>query len=188
MHIPTHLFSGWCAANLPPEGRLGPRERFFCVLAATLPDVDGVGIFYDERLYFDYHHVIGHNVFFGAGVAALLAAMARPPEGGWHRGRLFALFFALFHLHLLMDAFGSGPDWPTYYLWPLSPAAWSNPWGWTFDDPRNYLAALLLIVWTIRIYRVRRRGPLEYPWPWADGIFVRLFPPGTKTARDAARH
>ncbi len=60
MHIPTHLLSGWLVGNAL---KLTPRERFFCMLAATLPDGDGIGIVISEELYSNLHHKLGHNVF-----------------------------------------------------------------------------------------------------------------------------
>ena len=92
MHIPTHILSGWCVANLLP---LGPRERAVCVVAAAIPDLDGLGLlavpFAGSHFYERYHHVLGHNLTF-----AVIACLA---------------YFALFHLHLLMDYYGSGPGW-----------------------------------------------------------------------------
>ena len=40
MHVQTHILSGWLAGNLVPA--FGPRERFFCMLAASLSDLDGL--------------------------------------------------------------------------------------------------------------------------------------------------
>lgn len=181
MHIPTHIFSGWCVANAPPLTSLSARERFFCVVAAVAPDIDGIAVIWSEMAYFRWHHVLAHNIFFGALLAGVLTWLSRPFRGG-ARWPLFLPYLGLFHLHLLLDAFGSGPDWPTYYLWPLSEAAWGNPHGWAFDSWQNYGTAFLLIALTIHIYRTRRRGPLEYIFPYADNLFVRLFNPGGKSA------
>ena len=49
MHIPTHILSGWCTGNLFD---FKPRERLFCMIAATAADLDGLGMIYsmDGRL------------------------------------------------------------------------------------------------------------------------------------------
>src|SRR5204863_8687311 len=110
MHVQTHLMSGWCVGNLLS---LGPRERLFCIIAATASDIDGVGRVLGEKLYWDYHHVVGHNVAFAVVLAATLAAFSK------RRVPTFAACLALVHLHLLMDYFGSGPGWGIPYFWPF---------------------------------------------------------------------
>src|SRR5438045_101828 len=103
--------SGWCVASL---FRLTPRERLFCMAAASLADVDGLSIVFGREAYWDYHHVLGHNVVFAVLVALILTAFST------HRPMAFALYVALAHLHLVLDYFGAGPNWRIYYLWPLS--------------------------------------------------------------------
>ena len=73
MHIPTHILSGWVVANLLPIGR---RERLFCMIAATIPDIDGLGIIVSEHWYTQFHHILGHNLLFGLIVSSVLAIMA----------------------------------------------------------------------------------------------------------------
>jgi hypothetical protein len=107
MHIPTHILSGWCVANCVP---LTPRERLFCMIAASIPDIDGCGIVAGQEWYWRFHHYLGHNIFFGLFVAGLLA-LASP-----NRWLAFAAYLFVFHLHLMMDFFGSGPGWRIYPL------------------------------------------------------------------------
>jgi hypothetical protein len=111
MQIHTHLLSGWCIADL---FSLTPRERFLAMAAAGAADLDGLGIIFGIQSYVDFHHVIGHNIFFGALLGGMLCVFSA------HRLKALLLYFALFHLHLLMDYFGSGPGWGIYYWWPLS--------------------------------------------------------------------
>ena len=142
MHVQTHILSGWCAANVPS---LTPRERGFAMLAATLADLDGLGIVFGEEFYFRYHHKLGHNLAFGLLLATLLTAFSR------NRRKSFFLYIALFHLHLLLDYFGSGPGWPIYYLWPFSQRTLVNPNAWEFNSWQNRVAALAFLIWTIAI-------------------------------------
>lgn len=176
MHIPTHMLSGWCAANLPRLAWMGPKQRFCAILAAIAPDIDGIGWFWSHEAYERYHHILAHNIFFGVLSSAAFAVWARIPGTG--RGwSLFGVYLALFHLHLLMDAFGSGPGWPITYGWPLDRHEYLNPWAWPFDGWQNYLAAALMFACTGRIYRRRRRGPLEYAWPYGDRAFLHVLSP-----------
>jgi hypothetical protein len=107
VHIPTHILSGWCVANLLP---LGPRERLFCMVAAAIPDLDGLGLlaapFAGPHFYERYHHVLGHNLTFAVVSAGVLTAFST--GAWWRRAVAFAAYFALFHLHLLMDYYGRG--------------------------------------------------------------------------------
>ncbi|MDD5699475.1 MAG: hypothetical protein PHH77_12750 [Victivallaceae bacterium] len=36
--------------------RINTRERFFCMIAAGIPDIDGFGILVSQKIYHDYHH------------------------------------------------------------------------------------------------------------------------------------
>jgi|ERR1051326_6356312 hypothetical protein len=102
MHIQTHVMSGWCFGNLL---NLTPRERLFCMLAASLPDLDGLGILTGQEAYWEYHHVVGHNLPAALLVAGILTFFST------NRRKVFWVYLGLFHLHLVLDYFGSGPGW-----------------------------------------------------------------------------
>lgn len=159
MHVPTHILSGWCVSNLLP---LTPRERVLCMVAAAAADVDGLGIVVSQELYWDFHHKLGHGIAFGLLLASILAALSTR-----HLLALVA-YLACFHLHLVLDSFGSGPDWPIHYLWPISDAAWLNPHAWHLSSWQNTTAAALLLAWTGWIAFRRRRTPLEVLMPSLD--------------------
>jgi hypothetical protein len=158
LHVPTHILSGWCVANLL---RLRPRERLGCMIAASAADVDGLGIVFGERYYHAYHHILGHNLFFALILAAVLCAFSRPRI-------TFGIYLALSHLHLLMDYFGSGPLWDIYYLWPISRFHLRCDAAWEFFSWQNISAAGVLLVWTVAIARYQRRTPLEIMMPNLD--------------------
>lgn len=152
MHIPTHLLSGWCIANLFP---LGPRERLFAMAAATLPDLDGITYIAGEEWYWRTHHILAHNLPFGVLLSGVLTLFSR------HRLIAFPLYLALFHLHLVMDYFGSGEGWTMAYFWPFSQHEFGSALAWPLMSWQNYLAFVLLLLWTVLIARTRRRTPLE---------------------------
>ena len=103
MHIQTHILSGWCIANCFP---CTPRQRLFAMVAASAADIDGVVIVFGREAYWTYHHTFGHNVFTVLLLSGVFAAFTPGRRIG-----SFLLFLGLFHLHLLMDYYGSGPDW-----------------------------------------------------------------------------
>src|SRR5207302_7065303 len=82
-------------------------------------------------------------------------------------------YLALFHLHLVMDYFGSGPGWGIYYLWPFSSwAADNRRVAWEFYSWQNITLAAVLVVWTIFIAVRRGRTPLEALMPRLDRQLV----------------
>lgn len=144
------------------------------MVAAGAADLDGIGILFGQEAYWDYHHKLGHNAAFGVLLCALLTKVARG------RARVFLAYLALFHLHLVMDFFGSGPGWPIAYLWPFSARVLDNRrWSWAFYSWQNIGTAGLLIGWTIAIAVRAGRTPLEIPMPALDRQLVdrlrRLF-------------
>jgi hypothetical protein len=163
VHLPTHILSGWCAANLL---KLTPRQRGFCILAATLPDLDGLSILAGWDAFYTWHHHLTHGLPFAILLAGILTAFSTRPVLS------FLLYLALVHLHLLMDSFGSGIGWTITYLWPFSDMQLDNPWSWEFSTWRNQLAGLLFIAWTVGIAVIRRRTPLEVPMPNLDRQLV----------------
>lgn len=166
MQLPTHVFSGWVVASLIP--RLTPRERALAMVAATAPDLDGLAIVAGRDAFETYHHVVGHNLFFGLLIAAAITSWST------HRRIMGPLALGLFHLHLVMDSFGSGRDWGISYLWPVVPREWVNPWRWDFVSWQNILAAYGLLLVTVFIAMRQGRTPLETVTPSLDRQLVAL--------------
>jgi len=138
------------------------------MFAATAPDLDGLAIVAGRDAFETYHHVVGHNLFFGVMVAAVLAAWST------HKGTMAPLALGLFHLHLVMDSFGSGCDWGISYLWPLVRREWVNPWRWEFFSWQNLVAPYGLVLVTIVIAVRQGRTPLETFAPSLDRQLVGL--------------
>jgi len=166
VHLPTHVLSGWVVASAIPE--LTPRERLLAMAAATAPDLDGLAIVLGRDAFETYHHVIGHNLFFGVLVTLLVARWSS------HKRTMTLLAFGLFHLHLVMDSFGSGCDWGISYLWPLVRSEWVNPWRWEFFSWQNLVAAYGLLLVTFVIAARQGQTPLEAIAPSLDRQLVGL--------------
>ena len=171
--------SGWCAGNLLP---ITARERLFCMIAATIPDIDGLGIIVSEHWYTQFHHILGHNLLFGLIVSTVLAIFST------HKMLGFVAYCGLFHLHLLMDYWGSGRDWGICYFWPFQSGPgswWMNPYGWNFFSWQNITAAFVVLLWTVWIGYRKRRTPLELLMPSLDRQLVGLGNGTTKTTAPA---
>ena len=166
--------SGWCIANV---FTLNARERTFCMAAATLADLDGLSRLLGQEAYWDYHHVVCHNLPFAALVSIALAAFSV------HRIKGFVIYLALAHLHLVLDYYGSGPGWPIHYGWPIAGWTWVNPNGWEFSSWQNRVVAAVFVLWVVTIAVVQGRTPVELLTPDLDRrIVARLrrlvgFPP-----------
>jgi hypothetical protein len=165
MHIQTHILSGWCVANVLP---LSPRERGLAMIAASAADLDGLGIAGGQEMYWRFHHVFGHNLFFALVISAALTIVPQ------HRTRAFVLYLALAHLHLFLDFLGSGPGWTIPYLWPTHHWVWKNPHVWALYSWQNICFFAAFLVWTIIITIRRGRTPLEAIMPNLDRQLVAL--------------
>src|SRR5215213_9343611 len=139
MHVPTHIMSGWCVGSL---FRLTARERVLCMAAASAADLDGISYLFGQEAYWDYHHVLCHNLPFALLLAAALALLST------RRLKGFVLCLGLAHLHLVLDYFGSGPGWPIAYGWPLTDRwNWKGSDAWEFSSWQNRVTALGFLLW-----------------------------------------
>jgi len=165
MHVPTHLLSGWCIGSL---FRISARERLMCMVAASVPDLDGLSWAFGEEAYMTYHHKVCHNLAFGILSCTVLWIFSG------RRFRALALYLALFHLHLVMDFFGSGPGWGIFYFWPFSQWSADNwNYSWEFNSWQNKAAAWAFLTWTIEIAIARGNTPVELLTPDLDRKMVQ---------------
>ena len=155
--------SGWCLGNY---ANLTPRERFCCILAASLADLDGLGLLVGQEAYWDYHHKLCHNLLFGLFLSVGLMLFSG------RRWRSFFIYLGLFHLHLVMDYYGSGAGWVVYYLWPFSDWYVESSHGWEFYSWQNITACFLFVGWVLWIAIRDGRTPLEIIMPSLDRQLV----------------
>lgn len=146
--------------------------------AASIADLDGLTRLGGEESYWRWHHTLGHNLPFGIIVSASFAALSR------NKLAAFLLYLALFHLHLILDFFGSGPGWHIHYLWPMqylwgrAQWIWTNPRAWEFYSWQNIVTFLALLGWTIVVAIRQRRTPLEVLMPSLDRQLIAWLPRG----------
>ena len=175
----THLLVGWLVA-LAPRG-LERRERALIALAGVAPDLDGLGLpveILTEHTatpllwYWEYHHVLLHNVLGAALMTGVALALARR-----RRALVAALSCLSFHLHLLGDLAGSrGPDgypWPIPYLRPFSDA-WQLTWSgqWELDAWPNIALTLACLGAAAALAVKRGVSPVEIVSPRGDSRVV----------------
>jgi hypothetical protein len=138
------------------------------MIAASVPDLDGLGILFGQEAYWNYHHKLGHNLLAGLLISAVLAGFSR------NRLKPFVVYLALFHLHLVLDYFGSGPGWEIYYLWPFSNWSMENPNAWPFYSWQNISIGFAFLAWVLVIAIRAGRMPLEWIMPSLDRQLVTL--------------
>jgi membrane-bound metal-dependent hydrolase YbcI (DUF457 family) len=168
LHFFTHVGIGWIVAALGP----GPRkDRWLIVLAAVVPDLDGVGILWSEHAYHVTHRVVGHSVLFGL---ALIAAVAMLAD---RRSITAALAGLSFVLHVLLDLAGTGGP-PISYLWPLSAQGLTYDRHWVLRSWPNVVVMALTLLGVIATawWRARRRSSPTAGTP-AAGLRARSRPP-----------
>lgn len=154
----AHLLLSWVSTVELIENR---RERTLITVSGIAPDLDGAGVILDKitgttNYYFEYHHVLGHNIF----VALLLSVVVFVFSV---QQRLLAgiCTFGVVHLHILCDLVGSkGPDgfdWPIYYLYPVSGTFKLNWSGqWELNAWQNIAVAAIAILACVFYAHTRR--------------------------------
>jgi len=163
----THALAGWCFGNLL---RLTPRERAWCIGISLLPDLDGLSLLGGVSAYQTYHHVLTHNLTFCALAVSVIAVANRCSL------RATTMLVALFHLHLLMDFFGSGPGWGLSYLWPWNGRSFSTLLAWQFGGWQNWLTFAVFTTWIVFIALRYRRTPCEYIAPRFERFLLGKLP------------
>lgn len=163
MQLLTHALAGWCVGNLVAASA---NQRLGCVAISCAPDVDALSLLAGTGAYLRFHHVLAHNLLFGTVASAVLA---RFTQGGL---KLFCSYLLLFHLHLLMDLFGSGQTWEIAYLWPLSSRYYAISQAWDFQSWQNLIMLTAFLVWTVWIGARFRRTPLEVVAPRLNALLV----------------
>lgn len=136
------------------------------MMAAVLPDIDGVGIIAGMEYYSRFHQKLGHNLPFVMTVALLVALMSSS------RWKVFWLCLLAGHLHLLMDLLGSGLGWGFNYLNPIGYYRLTALGWWELASWQNALADAFLLSMTLLIMIRKRRFLFEYPFPRLDQRIV----------------
>jgi hypothetical protein len=148
------------------------------MLAAAAPDLDGFGAVMGTQsdAYQTFHHLLCHNLLFVTIVSIVFTLMSQ------NKAKAFLLYFALGHLHLLMDLFGSGPGWGIAYWFPFSRHAYKTDLAWEFFSWQNITTAGLLLAWVIVIAIRQGRTPIELVAPDLDRRFVERLGGGKREA------
>ncbi len=139
------------------------------MIAGSIHDLDGLGIIFGPVAYWKYHHLLGHNLMVGIIICSILTFFSH------NRVRSFFAYFAVFHIHLVMDYLSSDQEWVIYYFWPFSLHEFENPQGWNYFSWQNLLAAGVFLAWTVWIMLKNRRTPLELIMPSLDRQIVDIF-------------
>ena len=141
--------------------------------AATISDLDGIGVAFSLDLYNRFHHMLGHNLAFALIVSGILACWS---ERGRHV-QAFALYVGLMHVHFGLDLVGSGMGWGIAYLWPISQHVFESPVVWGLFSWQNTVCFLGLLLWLSAIMVRQRRTPLELLMPELDRKLVEFVRP-----------
>jgi len=172
----THFLAGWLLAN---TASLNRRDRAAVVVAAIIPDVDGLGAIpelltrnsaHPLTWFSQYHHSL-HTLAFALAVTLLSFLIAQ------RRWITALLVFLSFHLHLLGDLLGArGPDgysWPIPYLKPFSNSlqlSWHGQWA--LNAWQNVVITILFLFLTLLLTWKTGRSPLEFVSGNANAAFV----------------
>lgn len=136
LHFLTHIGLSWIIASATPRAS---RDRWLIVGAGVVPDLDGIGILWSEQAYTAAHRAAGHGLPFIALWTLVVARYAKRPLS------TAGLAVLSFHVHLLLDAVGTG-GLPIRYFWPLSDAGWTYAGRWTLASWQNAMVMTLTLL------------------------------------------
>jgi len=164
MFFPAHAGAGWLLANTVKGDR---RFRGAVLLAAVLPDIDGLTLPFGTDSFIKYHHILAHNILFSIILSFLAIAFC-------NEHRIKALIFTqiAFYTHFFGDYFLTRI--PLYFLYPFSDASYRYPGGLWLGHPVNYILMLVALLIFIVIAVKWKRTPLELFSPSADKQLVEL--------------
>ena len=147
-------------------GRPDRETRLACLLASLAPDLDGLGLLLGGDFYERFHHVLLHNLLFGAVVTVV--------SGFWIGVRAvpLGLVAAAFLSHLIGDYFGSGPGWGISPYLPFSNHEYLSAHAWDLTSWQNTTITAIAIVGVLMIAARRGYTPLEFIHAGADRIVV----------------
>ncbi len=166
MNTGAHLQFGWLIAHARPLSRT---ERAVITLAAIAPDLDGLTILAGptSAIFYDYHHILFHNLLSGLVYTAAVAAF-------FSRRLLVLLLCALsFAAHLLVD-YVTAP-WAMAPFWPLSKVyvnLGSRLPEWVLQYAFQFAGMILITACTAWLYLRYRRTPLEVISPRLDALIM----------------
>jgi inner membrane protein len=172
----THFLTGWLLAN---TASLSRRERAAVVVAAIVPDVDGLGVIPElltrnsahPLIWFSQYHHSLHTLAFALAVTLVTFLIAQ------RRWTTALLACVSFHLHLLGDLLGArGPDgysWPIPYLLPFSNSVQLNWHGqWALNSWPNVAITTVFLFATLFLAWKNGHSPLEFFSRNANTAFV----------------
>ena len=175
----THTIVGLMLARTGLE-KTTPRGAAMMMLAANLPDIDGIYYFMDRQRYIEYHRTYTHTVLF-LPVMALLAMLLVRAKFSWraHAAAMIAVFS-----HLLVD-------WVTFYGIPMLMPFSDH--RFRLDIVRLYdlwiaviLITALLATALFEIAGIGKPGAARRGFAWAAMLLFATFAAGRMYAHSRA--
>jgi inner membrane protein len=176
----SHLLASWLIANSFIKTQ---HERRIVTLAGLVPDADAVGWLADRvsewqndvtDYYFQYHHLICHNLLASVVIAGLASWLASS-----RKLAIFMLTLGVVHLHFLCDVLGSkGPDgyqWPIHYLYPFdSSFEWTWQGQWELSGWQNISITLTMLAIALTLAWRQRYSFVQVISSWLDREFFKM--------------
>jgi inner membrane protein len=124
----THALSGMAASFCLPLNK--KRQHVFCILAASLPDIDNLAFLWGHEAYLIHHRGFCHSFAGGFLLAVILLLIYRRFDKDFAWYKVLCLAYFLVGLHLFLDVITS---YGTQLLLPLSNHRWSMPCVFIID-------------------------------------------------------
>lgn len=125
--------------------------RFLAFVFGMLPDLDGIGLFFDMNLYFEFHHELFHAPVYGL-ILGIIFALLLSKRFDLDKTKSFAVVFFSFALHSVTDVFFT--FWPVKLLWPFSSHQFSYPFLIEFNW---LLAGIVFIAFLVQVFFIEKK-------------------------------
>ncbi|MBU2476701.1 metal-dependent hydrolase [Candidatus Micrarchaeota archaeon] len=148
--MPFTLIHGLIAFLIVSVFTKNPKLRLLAFVFGMLPDLDGIGLFFDLNLYYEFHHELFHQPAYGI-ILGVIFALILSERFKLDKLKSFTVISFSFILHSVTDVFFTA--WPVKLFWPFSSQNFSYPFLIEF----NWLLALIVFaVFIIQVFVVEK--------------------------------
>ena len=146
----THALSGMAGSLCLPSNT--KRQHLYCIIAASLPDIDNLAFLWGQEAYMIHHRGFCHSFIGGFFLAAILVLISRLIDQKYSWKNLFLFTYTLICLHLFLDVITS---YGTQLLLPFTHYRYSMPSVFIIDFLLT--GSLIIGVSCVFIYPKKRK-------------------------------
>jgi len=144
--MPFTLIHGLIAFLIVSFFTKNQKLRLLAFVFGMLPDLDGIGLFFDMNLYYEFHHELFHAPVYGI-ILGIIFALILDKFFKLDKIKVFAVVSFSFISHSVVDVFFTA--WPVRLFWPFYSQNISFPFLIEFN---LLLAGIVFIGFLIQVF------------------------------------